>query len=88
LQTAAETDDRRLIAYVLVDLLVRIGRLEDAVLVAADHLRDLDESSGFSFGQLCEEAGRLDLFREAAREKGDFIGFTSALVGRPAQSGS
>jgi hypothetical protein len=83
LAAATETDDRRLIAYVLVDLLVRIGALEDAALVASEHLRDLDESSGFSFAQLCEEAGRLDLFRDAAREKGDLIGFTSALVGQP-----
>jgi hypothetical protein len=82
LTAAAEADDRRLIAYVLVDLLVRGGAFGDAVLVAAEHLRDLDESSGFSFAQLCEEAGRLDLFRDAAREKGDLIGFTSALVGQ------
>jgi len=88
LRTATETDDRRLIAYVLVDLLVRIGALEDAVLVAAEHLKDLDESSGFSFAQLCEEAGRFDLLRDAAREKGDLIGFTSALVGKPTKSGS
>ncbi len=82
---ATETD-RRLIAYVLVDLLVRVGALEEAALVAAKHLRDLDESSGFSFAQLCEEAGRLDLFRDAAREKGDLIGFTSALVGQATSS--
>jgi hypothetical protein len=81
LRNASEIDDRRLIAYVLVDLLVRCGKLEDAALVAAEHLRDLDESSGFSFAQLCEEAGRLDLYRDAAREKGDLIGFTSALIG-------
>jgi hypothetical protein len=88
LRTASETDDRRLIAYVLVDLLVRTGALEEAALAAAEHLRDLDESSGFSFAQLCEEAGRLDLLRDAAREKGDLVGFTSALVGQPAQSGA
>jgi hypothetical protein len=88
LGVATEADDRRLIAYVLVDLLVRVGALEDAALVAAQHLRDLDESSGFSFAQLCEEAGRLDLFREAAREKGDLIGFTSALVGQATGSGT
>jgi hypothetical protein len=88
LGVATETDDRRLIAYVLVDLLVRVGALEDAALLAAEHLRDLDESSGFSFAQLCEEAGRLDLFREAAREKGDLIGFTSALVGQATMSGT
>ncbi len=88
LHEATETDDRRLIAYVLVDLLVRRGALGDAVLVAAEHLRDLDESSGFSFAQLCEEAGRLDLYRDAARENGDLIGFTSALVGHAGQQTS
>lgn len=82
LSTAQEVDDRRLIAYVLVDLLVRIGALDDAAILAAEHLRDLDEASGFSFAQLCEEAGRLDLLRDAAREKEDLIGFTAALVGQ------
>jgi len=88
LRAAAEIDDRRLIAYVLVDLFVRCGALDDAVLVAAEHLRDLDESSGFSFAQLCEAAGRIDLFCDAARDKGDLIGFTSALVARPAKNPS
>jgi hypothetical protein len=83
LENAQETDDRRLIAYVLVDLLVRTGMLEEAALLAAEHLRDLDESSGFSFAQLSEEAGRLDLFRDVAREREDLIGFTAALVGQP-----
>jgi hypothetical protein len=86
LADASETDDRRLIAYVLVDLLVRVDALEDAALVAAEHLRDLDEASGFSFAQLCEEAGRLDLYRAAARDRGDLIGFTSALIGQAPQS--
>ncbi len=36
LSEATEADDRRLIAYVLVDLLVRGGALGDAVLVAAE----------------------------------------------------
>ena len=83
LRTAAETEDRRLIAYVLVDLLVRIGAKNDAVAVAKEFLADLDESSGFSFAQLCEEAERMDVYRETAQDKGDLVGFTAALLGNP-----
>ncbi len=84
LEAAADPDDRRLIAYVLVDLLVRIGALDDAVQVADAALRDLDESSGFSFAQLCETAGRLDVYQTAAQAKGDLVGFTAALAGQKA----
>ena len=80
LRTTAETEDRRLIAYVLVDLLVRIGATNDAVVVAKEFLADLDESSGFSFAQLCEEAERMDVYRETAQGKGDLVGFTAALL--------
>ncbi len=83
LRTAAETEDRRLIAYVLVDLLVRIGAKNDAVAVAKEFFADLDESSGFSFAQLCEEAERMDVYRETAQDKGDLVGFTAALLGNP-----
>ena len=64
----------------LVDLLVRIGAKNDAVAVAKEHLADLDESSGFSFAQLCEEAERMDVYRDTARSNGDLVGFTAALL--------
>jgi hypothetical protein len=80
---AAEPEDRRLIAYVLVDLLVRIGSKNEAVAVAKDYLADLDESSGFSFAQLCEDAERMDVFRETALGKGDLVGFTATLLRGP-----
>lgn len=80
LQRTEETDDRRLIAYVLVDLLVRIGALDEAVGVAGQLLSDLDESSGFSFAQLCERANRMDAYRDAARTRGDLVGFTAAIL--------
>jgi hypothetical protein len=83
LQSASEIEDRRLIAYVLVDLLVRIGDKNDAVTVAKQHLADLDEASGFSFAQLCEEADRMDIYRETALDKGDLVGFTAALLRGP-----
>jgi hypothetical protein len=80
LRSSTEADDRRLIAYVLVDLLVRIGANNDAVAVAKEFLADLDESSGFSFAQLCEEAKRMDVYGKAAQDKGDLVGFTAALL--------
>jgi len=83
LQTTADAEDRRLIAYVLVDLLVRIGAKNEAVAVAKEFLSDLDESSGFSFAQLCEEAERMDVYRETAQSKGDLVGFTAALLREP-----
>jgi hypothetical protein len=83
LQTTADAEDRRLIAYVLVDLLVRIGAKNEAVAVAKEFLSDLDESSGFSFAQLCEEAERMDVYRETAQGKGDLVGFTAALLREP-----
>jgi hypothetical protein len=80
IRSATDLEDRRLIAYVLVDLLVRIDAKNDAVSVAKEFLADLDESSGFSFAQLCEEAERMDVFRETAQIKGDLVGFTAAVL--------
>ena len=80
---ASDIEDRRLIAYVLVDLLVRIGAKNDAVAVAREFLADLDESSGFSFAQLCEDAGRMDVYRETAQSRADLVGFTAALLKEP-----
>ena len=73
-------DDKPMIAYVLVDLLTRIGRLDEAVEPAERYLKNVDESSGFSFTQLCQEAGRMDVLLNAAREKGDLVAFTAALL--------
>jgi hypothetical protein len=83
IRSAEDFEDRRLIAYVLVDLLVRIGAKNDAVSVAKEFLADLDESSGFSFAQLCEEAERMDVYQETAQGKGDLVGFTAALLRGP-----
>jgi hypothetical protein len=79
---AAEPDahDRPYLAVVLVDLLCRIDRLDEAVDVAEEHLKQLDDSSGFSFAELCEEAGRFDALARVAREKGDAVTYVAALI--------
>ncbi|MEX0704509.1 MAG: hypothetical protein WD069_20575 [Planctomycetales bacterium] len=79
---AAEPDerDRRLIAFVLVDLLCRAGREGEAVDVAEAQLKDLDDQYGFSFADLCRRAGRQDALLRVAREKGDLVRYTATLA--------
>ena len=60
-------------AQVLVDLLVRLGRLDEAIDVAADHLAQLPESALICPGiaELCQRAGRMSPAREIARGAGE-----------------
>lgn len=80
LETETENEAKLLVAYVLVDLLMRTDRMDEAVDVAAEHLTEVDESSGFSIAQLFQQAGRMDRMREVARKKGDLVMYTAALV--------
>lgn len=80
LAAASDPQDKQLVAYVLVDLLVRVKRLDDAVDVAEEHLSNLDDSSGFSFAELCQRAGRMDRLRSFAQSKSDLVAYTAALV--------
>ena len=75
-----EDDDRRMVAYVLVDLLVRTGQHQQAVDLASDHLSDLEDPNGFSFAALCRDAGQLDKLAEVARERNDLVTFVGALL--------
>lgn len=78
----AEPDerDKPLLAYVLVDLLMRSGRRDEAVDVGAEYLLQVGEQTGFSIAELCEEAGRFDRWREIAEQQNDPVGYVSALV--------
>ena len=71
--------DRQMIAYVLVDLLMKSGRIDAAMPIAERHLKFLEEPQ-FSFAELCQKAGRKDAWAEAAKEKGDLVGFAAALL--------
>lgn len=72
--------DKQLIAYVLVDLTSRIGRWDDAVQLAEQHLLSLEDSSSFSFAELCRDAGRMDVLQRVAQSKNDLVTFTAALL--------
>jgi hypothetical protein len=79
---AAEPDekDKPLLAYVLTDLLMRVGKLDEAVDVAAQYLTSLGDDVSFSFAELCAEAKRPDVCRRVAEGRGDLVGFTAALI--------
>lgn len=70
-----DVPDQRLIAYVLTDLLVRCERVDTALDVAAEHLADSAQETGFSFAELCQSTSRLDRLEQYAKEKGDVLGY-------------
>ena len=80
LAAAEDAQDQQMTAYVLVDLLRRIDKLDDAVHFAAEHLQDLDDPQGFSFAALCHEAGAFGKLRESAQKKSDAVAYVSALL--------
>ncbi|MFG0334125.1 MAG: hypothetical protein ACF8TS_12240 [Maioricimonas sp. JB049] len=86
-QLDAEPDeqDKPLLAYVLVDLLMRTERLDEAVDVAAEYLSNLSDDMAFSFAELCRKANRLDVLQKVTQDRGDLVGFAAALL-QPAQT--
>lgn len=72
--------DRPLLAYVLVDLLIRCGRPTEAVDVAAAHLTRLSEDVSLSFFDLCVETGRFETLRAAQQANDDPVTFAAALA--------
>jgi hypothetical protein len=72
--------DTQLTAFAFVDLLTRVDRMDEALEVATKYLSNVQEQLGFSLADLCAEAKRYDLLKEVAREKGDLLTFTAALL--------
>ena len=80
LQATSEDSERILTALTLVDLYQRIGQNDAAVELAREHLVTGAEEVGFSLGDLLLQSGRLDLYRDLARDKGDVVAYASAVV--------
>jgi hypothetical protein len=77
-------------AQVLVGLLARLGRLDEAIDVAAERLAGLPESSLFCPGlsQLCQRAGQPDRLARIARDRGDLVHYAAAILQAGGSSGS
>jgi hypothetical protein len=81
-----EGERETLPAQVLVRLLLRVSRLDEAIEVAAEHLAGIPDGllSCPGLATLCARAGRLDRLEREARARGDLVDFAAALLQRPA----
>jgi hypothetical protein len=74
------TDSDPLTADVLVALLARAGRYDEAIKVSMDHLHGQAGEHCPSATQLCQMAGDYARLREVARQEGDLIGFAASII--------
>lgn len=72
--------DKRMIAFVLVDLGQRVDRVNVALDAAAPHVSRLEDPAGFSFTAYCVNANRLDTLQATARENDDVLAMATALL--------
>lgn len=82
LEAEPDEEDKPYLAIVLVDLLMRLERLGEAVDAATPYLsmvNDLSEN-GFSYARLCQEAKRYDAWQKACEQAGDYVGFAAAVI--------
>ena len=72
-------------AQVLVNLLVRLGKLDEAIDLAAERLAHLPEQALTCPGlaELCQQQGRMDRLAEVARQRGDMVHFLAARLQEP-----
>ncbi|MFN9720572.1 MAG: hypothetical protein ACK58L_17875 [Planctomycetota bacterium] len=77
-----DASDQRMIAFVLVDLGQRVGRIEMALEKASVHLNRLEDPNGFSFAACCVQAGRIDLLESAARNNDDVLALATAILAK------
>ena len=75
-----EDADKRMIAFVLVDLGQRVDRVNIALDAAARDVSRLEDPNGFSFTAFCVNARRLDLLESAARENDDVLALVTVLL--------
>jgi hypothetical protein len=71
-------------AQVLIRLLLRLNRLNEAIEVAAEHLAGVPDSllACPGLATLCARAGQFDRIEREARARGDLVEFVAALLQR------
>ncbi len=69
-------------AQILVGLLVRLDRLDEAIDVAAEHLKGIPDSALICPGvsQLCQRAGHPERLARIARDQGDLVHYAAAIL--------
>lgn len=72
--------ENQLTAYVLADLLLRLGRTDAALDITRQYLADNAEDFGLSIPELCATTGRFDVLKQFAADKGDVINYAAALL--------
>jgi hypothetical protein len=81
---AADGDgtDPALPAQVLVNIMVRLGRHDEAIDIASEHLAHLPEGalSCPGLAELCQRAGRPDRLADVARRQGNAVQYLAALL--------
>jgi len=75
--------DKQLAAFVLVELLLRLGRRDEGLELACRYLADSSEEFGLSLPEMCATAGRFDLLKQIALARKDAVRYTAALLGEP-----
>ncbi len=80
LEQEPDEQDKPFLAYVVVDLLMRSNQLDPAVTLAAKYLSNISSDARVSFAELCQKAGRTDVWQQVTREQNDLLGYTAALL--------
>lgn len=85
LNQAPDLADKRMIAFVLVDLGQRVDRVNAALNAAGQYVSKLEDPAGFSFTAFCVNAGRFDTLQAAARENDDVLALATAMIAADGQ---
>ena len=77
-----ESPDPAVPAQTLVSLLVRLGRIEEAIAVSSEYLSGLPDAALFcpTVAQLCQRAGDLGRLAEIARRRDDPVNYAAAIL--------
>lgn len=89
LEAEPDEEDKPYFAIVLVDLLIRLDRLDEAVDAATPYLCQVNDLSdnGFSYTRLCQQAGRYEAWQSACQQAGDYVGYAAAVIQESNQTG-
>lgn len=75
-------DGNFLPAQILVRLLLKLGRMDEAIAIESEYLAGVPEGMLMVPGlsQLCQRAGRMDQLAEVARSQGDPVRYAAAIL--------